>query len=66
MSRDRVIPIALRATVAVNALGVSISSPLALGRTATYGLDGDVPVSMALNASPDLVFAAIFLWWARS
>jgi hypothetical protein len=121
MSRDRVIRIALWATVALNALGVYVFFPLAFGRssplmsiavprffaaqigftialfgcayawlalqpridralvvvgglgklgffglTAAYCLAGDVPLSMALNATPDLVFAAIFLWWARS
>lgn len=33
--------------------------------TAAYAFAGDVPVGMALNATPDLVFAAVFLWWAR-
>ncbi len=32
--------------------------------TAAYALAGEVPVAMALNATPDLVFAGIFLWWA--
>jgi hypothetical protein len=32
--------------------------------TAAYALAGEVPVGMALNATPDLVFAGIFLWWA--
>lgn len=120
MSRDRVIRSALWATVAVNALGVYVFLPLALGAsspwlpmevpryfaaqlgfiialfagvyawlamqpeinrglvvvgglgklgfftlTVVYALLGDVPASMALNALPDLAFAAIFLWWAR-
>jgi hypothetical protein len=34
--------------------------------TAAYAIVGDVPAGMALNATPDLVFAAIFLWWART
>jgi len=33
--------------------------------TAAYVFAGEVPVGMALNATPDLVFAGIFLWWAR-
>jgi len=33
--------------------------------TLIYAIAGDVPASMALNATPDLVLAAIFLWWAR-
>lgn len=33
--------------------------------TVTYAFAGEVPVGMALNATPDLVFACIFLWWAR-
>ncbi len=33
--------------------------------TAAYAFAGEVPVGMALNATPDLVFAGIFLWWAR-
>jgi hypothetical protein len=34
--------------------------------TVVYYLAGAVPVGMALNAMPDLVFAGIFLWWARA
>ena len=34
--------------------------------TVAYCLAGPVPVGMALNATPDLVFAGIFLWWARA
>jgi hypothetical protein len=34
--------------------------------TLIYAIAGDVPFGMALNATPDLVLAAIFLWWARS
>jgi hypothetical protein len=33
--------------------------------TAAYAVAGEVPVGMALNATPDLIFAGIFLWWAR-
>lgn len=33
--------------------------------TAAYAFAGEVPVGMALNATPDLMFAGIFLWWAR-
>jgi hypothetical protein len=33
--------------------------------TVAYWLAGAVPLGMALNATPDLLFAAIFLWWAR-
>jgi hypothetical protein len=33
--------------------------------TLIYAIAGDVPPGMALNATPDLVLAAIFLWWAR-
>ncbi len=120
MSRDRVLRIALWATVALNAFGVYVFTPLALGRpspllplavprffaaqigftialfgcvyawlalqpridralvvvgalgklgffalTVVYCVVADVPASMAMNATPDLVFAAIFLWWAR-
>jgi hypothetical protein len=32
--------------------------------TAAYAVAGEVPVGMALNATPDLIFAGIFLWWA--
>jgi hypothetical protein len=32
--------------------------------TAAYAAAGEVPAGMALNATPDLVFAGIFLWWA--
>jgi hypothetical protein len=34
--------------------------------TLMYAIAGDVPPGMALNAAPDLVFAIIFLWWARN
>ena len=34
--------------------------------TLVYALAGDVPAGMALNALPDLVFAVIFLGWART
>lgn len=33
--------------------------------TLIYALAGDLPMSMALNATPDLALAATFLWWAR-
>lgn len=36
------------------------------GLTLAYVLAGDVPASMAVNASPDLVLAVVFLWWARA
>ena len=36
------------------------------GLTLLYALLGDVQISMALTATPDLVFATIFLWWART
>lgn len=117
---DRVIRTVLWATVALNALGVYVFAPLALGYpsplmplevpryfaaqlgftialfggvyawlamqreinralvvvgglgklgfftlTLAYGLAGDLPLSMAAQATPDLVFAGIFLWWAR-
>ena len=120
MSRDRVLRIALWATVALNLLGVIVFAlpafgypspllPLAvppyfaaqigytialfagvyawlalqqqfnralvvvggLGKlgffaiTVAYVCDGALPVGMALNATPDLIFAGIFLWWAR-
>lgn len=34
--------------------------------TAVYCLAGDVPLGMALNATPDLLFASIFVWWAST
>ena len=34
--------------------------------TVAYALAGDIPTTMAVNALPDLVFAGIFLWWART
>lgn len=36
------------------------------GVTMAYAAAGDVPMRMALNATPDLLFAAVFLWWART
>ncbi len=35
------------------------------GLTLAYALAGDLPLSMAVNATPDLVLAGIFLAWAR-
>ncbi len=32
--------------------------------TVAYWLAGALPFGMALNATPDLIFAGIFLWWA--
>jgi hypothetical protein len=34
------------------------------GLTAAYAAAGEVPVVMALNATPDLLFAMIFFWWS--
>lgn len=34
--------------------------------TVAYAAAGQLPSSMALNATPDLLFALIFLWWVRS
>lgn len=34
--------------------------------TCAYAVAGDIPQRMAWNATPDLCFAAIFLWWARA
>ena len=31
-----------------------------------YAITGAIPAGMAVNATPDLVFAMIFLWWART
>lgn len=33
--------------------------------TVAYAVAGVVPAGMALNATPDLLLAAVFLWWAR-
>lgn len=81
LSRDRIIRSALWATVALNLLGVIVFAPPAFGRasallpiavppffalTRAYALAGAVPMGMAINATPDLLFAAIFLWWART
>ncbi len=121
MTRDRAIRLALWSTVGLNALGVVVFVPPALGYhspflpievpryfaaqlgfvialfggvyawlamqprisrplvivggfgklgffaiTLVYAIVGDVPSGMALNATPDLLFAAIFLWWART
>jgi hypothetical protein len=118
-TNDRIIRSALWATVALNALGVVVFTPPALGYqsawlpvevpryfaaqvgftillfggvyawlamqprinrplvvvggmgklgffgiTLLYAIAGDVPAGMALNATPDLILAAIFLWWA--
>jgi len=121
ISRDRVIRSALWASVVLNALGVIVFLPPALGHpspllpiavprffaaqlgftialfggvyvwlalqsrlnralvavggfgklgffalTALYAFVGDVPGSMAVNATPDLVLGTVFLWWART
>lgn len=34
--------------------------------TLAYAIVGDVPMRMAVHALPDLIFATIFLWWART
>lgn len=36
------------------------------GVTVAYWLAGDLPGGMALNAVPDLVFGAVFLWWSTT
>ena len=121
MTRNQLIRGALWSSVALNALGVFILAPLAVGRpsslwpiaappyyaaqlcytvglvgvvyawlaiqrtinrtlvvvgalgkagffllTVAYAVAGEVPVSMALQATPDLVLAIVFLWWARA
>ncbi len=120
MSRDQIIRGALWSSVALNALGVFILAPLAIGRpslmwpiaappyyagqiaftialfgivygwqamqrtlnrplivvgaigkagffflTAAYALRGDVPTTMAFQATPDIALALVYLWWAR-
>ena len=51
-----------RALVVVGALGKFGFFALTLA----YALAGDLPIRMAWNATPDLIFASIFLWWARA
>lgn len=34
--------------------------------TLAYAWSGDIPMAMAINATPDLIFAGVFLWWART
>lgn len=34
--------------------------------TLAFALAGDLPLMTAAQASPDLLLAAIFLWWART
>jgi len=36
------------------------------GLTVAYWIAGDLPTRMTVNATPDLVLATVFLWWARS
>jgi len=119
MTRDTAIRLALWSTVGLNALGVAVFGPLAIGLesslvpvtapryyaaqlvltiglfagvyawlarqprinralvvvgglgklgffalTLLYWLLGDLPGRMAVNATPDLLLAAVFLWWA--
>ena len=119
MSRDRIVRGALWSSAALNALGVCILAPLALGYpspiwpidsppyyaaqlayviglfgavyawlatqptlnrplivvgalgkagffllTVMYAVSGAVPGPMAVQATPDLVLAVVFLWWA--
>lgn len=33
--------------------------------TLAYALTGEIPMMMAVNATPDLVLASVFLWWAK-
>lgn len=51
-----------RALVVVGALGKLGF----FGLTLVYAVAGDVPVRMAANATPDLLLAMVFLWWART
>lgn len=51
-----------RALVAVGGLGKLGFFALAV----TYAVVGVVPVRMAVNATPDLILAVIFLTWART
>lgn len=51
-----------RAVVVVGALGKLGF----FGLTLAYAVAGDVPVRMAVNATPDLLLAVVFLWWART
>lgn len=51
-----------RALVVVGGLGKLGFFALAV----TYAAVGVVPVRMAVNATPDLILAVIFLWWART
>ncbi len=121
MPRTRTIRIALWTSVGLNALGVAVFAPVALGHPSTllpvdtppfyaaqigfvialfggvyawlarqaridralvvvgglgklgffaltvaYWVVGDLPASMAVNATPDLLLASVFLWWART
>ncbi len=120
MSPDRIVRSALWISVPINALGVLVFMPIALGYpspllpiaaprffaaqigfvialflvvyarqavhprlnrdlvavggygklgffalTAAYAIVGDVPMSMAMNATPDLILGGVFLWWAH-
>ena len=51
-----------RPLVALGAIGKVGFFVLAL----IYALVGDLPMSAIPQAAPDLVFAAIFLWWLRA
>lgn len=33
--------------------------------TVVYAIAGDVPINMAVNATPDLILGGVFLWWTR-
>ncbi len=49
-----------RALIVVGAIGKAGFFLL----TALYAGTGDVPTTMAVQATPDLLLAAVFLWWA--
>ena len=51
-----------RALIVVGGLGKLGFFALAV----TYAVIGVVPMRMALNATPDLILAGIFLWWAST
>lgn len=36
------------------------------GLNLAYAMASDIPMDMVVNATPDLAFAGVFLWWVRT
>lgn len=66
MPRDRVIRIALWASAVLNLFGLVVFVPAAAGAPSPFLPLPAPPFYAVPKAAPDLIFALIFLWWART